>query len=246
MNISRQNQPHTQEESAVTLCNKFNKTGNLCSNLRDTCLGQYVPSLGFFHNDQTCVDVIILRVLQLHSAVINCRQVREKTIWASGVSCQTHAPCKAFGLCAYTGWRLCICFCCGSPGIWRLWRSTRGTGSWFPVNKKGSMRTFRSETTAREQMIWPDHELTTGKASSGQQGYPGLLLPNTRVCKHGDAQRLMCLRSRGRYKWNIKTNEGQCEMWKYFKRFRCHTMANKWSISLRLSNLPRRIGSFDP
>lgn len=39
-----------------------------------TCLSQYVTPLGFFHDDQTCIDVIIVCALQLHSAVINCRQ----------------------------------------------------------------------------------------------------------------------------------------------------------------------------
>lgn len=52
---------------------------NLSINPKDTCLSQYVTSLGFFHNDQTCIDVVIFCVLQLHSTVINCRQrEREK------------------------------------------------------------------------------------------------------------------------------------------------------------------------
>lgn len=37
-------------------------------------LSQYVASLGFLHDHQTGIDVVILCVLQLHSTVINCRQ----------------------------------------------------------------------------------------------------------------------------------------------------------------------------
>lgn len=43
-----------------------------------TCLSQYVTSLGFFHYYQTCIDVVIFCVLQLHTAVINCRQQKRE------------------------------------------------------------------------------------------------------------------------------------------------------------------------
>lgn len=72
MDISRRKKESISREGVI-LCGKYSVVI-----LGDTCLSQYVPSLGFFHNDQTCVDVIILCVLQLHATVIDCREVRKR------------------------------------------------------------------------------------------------------------------------------------------------------------------------